>query len=46
VVKGISQKRVMPNRPLCHACEFIVGKGAKGIVLVSLGGAGTFMKCQ
>jgi hypothetical protein len=36
----------MPGHPFCQAREWIVGKGAKGIVLVSLGGAGIFMKCQ
>ncbi len=36
----------MPGQPFCQAREWIVGKGAKGIVLVSLGGSGIYMKCQ
>jgi len=36
----------LPNRPYCQAQEWIVGRGAKGMVLVSLGGSGIFMKCQ
>jgi hypothetical protein len=36
----------LPNRPFCQAQEWIVGRSAKGMVLVSLGGSGIFMKCQ
>ena len=36
----------LPNRPYCQAQEWIVGRDAKGMVLVSLGGSGIFMKCQ
>ena len=36
----------LPNRPYCQAQEWIVGRGAKGMVVVSLGGSGIFMKCQ
>jgi hypothetical protein len=36
----------LPNRPFCQASEWIVGRGAKGMVVVSLGGSGIFMKCQ
>jgi hypothetical protein len=36
----------LPNRPYCQAQEWIVGRGATGMVLVSLGGSGIFMKCQ
>jgi hypothetical protein len=36
----------VPNRPYCQAQEWIVGRGAKGMVLVSLGGSGIFIKCQ
>jgi APA family basic amino acid/polyamine antiporter len=35
-----------PGQPFCQAREWIVGKGARGIVLVSLGGSGIYMKCQ
>ena len=36
----------MPNRPYCQAREWIVGRGAKGLVAVSTSSQGTFMKCQ
>ena len=36
----------LPNQPFCQASEWIVGRGAKGMVVVSLGGSGIFMKCQ
>ena len=36
----------LPNRPFCQASEWIVGRGPKGMVVVSLGGSGIFMKCQ
>jgi len=36
----------LPNRPYCQASEWIVGRGANGMVIVSLGGSGIFMKCQ
>ncbi len=36
----------LPNRPFCQATEWIVGRGAKGLVVVSLGGSGIFMKCS
>ena len=35
----------MPNRPYCQAREWIVGRGAKGLVAVSTSSQGTFMKC-
>jgi hypothetical protein len=35
-----------PNQPLCQASEWIVGRGPKGMVVVSLGGSGIFMSCQ
>ena len=36
----------LPNRPYCQASEWIVGRSAKGMVVVSLGGSGIFMRCQ
>lgn len=36
----------MPNRPFCQAREWIVGRGAKGLVAVTTSSQGTFMKCQ
>jgi hypothetical protein len=36
----------LPNRPYCQASEWIVGRGAKGMVIASLGGSGIFMKCS
>ena len=36
----------LPNRPFCQASEWIVGRGARGMVVVSLGGSGIFMRCQ
>jgi hypothetical protein len=36
----------LPNQPFCQASEWIVGRGAKGMVVVSLGGSGIFVKCQ
>ncbi len=36
----------MPNRPFCQAREWIVGQGAKGLVVVSTSSQGTFMSCQ
>lgn len=36
----------MPGQPFCQSREWVVGRGAKGIVLVSLGGSGIFMNCQ
>ena len=36
----------MPNRPYCQAREWIVGRGAKGLVAVSTSSQGTFVKCQ
>jgi hypothetical protein len=36
----------LPNQPFCQASEWIVGRGAKGFVVASLGGSGIFMKCQ
>jgi hypothetical protein len=36
----------LPTQPFCQASEWIVGRGAKGMVVVSLGGSGIFMKCQ
>jgi hypothetical protein len=35
-----------PNQPLCQASEWIVGRGPKGMVVVSLGGSGIFMSCE
>lgn len=35
-----------PDQPFCQASEWIVGRSAKGMVVVSLGGSGIFMKCQ
>jgi len=34
-----------PNRPFCQASEWIVGKGGKGMVVVTLGGSGIFVRC-
>jgi hypothetical protein len=34
------------GQPFCQASEWIVGRSAKGMVVVSLGGSGIFMKCQ
>jgi hypothetical protein len=36
----------LPNQPFCQASEWVVGRGARGMVVVSLGGSGIFMKCQ
>jgi len=36
----------MPGQPFCQSREWVVGRGAKGIVLVSLGGSGIYMKCE
>lgn len=36
----------MPGRPYCQAREWIVGRGAKGLVAVSTSSQGTFMKCE
>ncbi len=36
----------VPSQTFCQAREWIVGRGAKGMVVVSLGGSGIFMKCQ
>ena len=36
----------MPNRPFCQAREWVVGRGAKGLVAVSTSSQGTFMSCQ
>jgi len=35
-----------PNQPFCQASEWVVGRGAKGMVVVSLGGGGIFVKCS
>lgn len=35
----------MPNQPFCQAREWIVGRKNGGLVIVSLGGSGIFMKC-
>jgi hypothetical protein len=35
-----------PDQPFCQASEWIVGRSGKGMVVVSLGGSGIFMKCQ
>ncbi|MEQ1641870.1 MAG: hypothetical protein ABL959_00330 [Pyrinomonadaceae bacterium] len=36
----------MPNRPYCQTREWIVGRGARGLVMVTTSSQGTFMKCQ
>ncbi len=35
----------MLNRPYCQAREWVVGRGARGLVAVSTGSEGTFMQC-
>ncbi|MGD9561351.1 MAG: hypothetical protein AB7F88_03485 [Pyrinomonadaceae bacterium] len=35
----------IPNRPLCQTQDWVVGRGAKGLVAVAVGGSGTFMRC-
>lgn len=36
----------IPGRPLCQAQDWVVGRSAKGMVAVAVGGSGTFMKCE
>jgi len=36
----------IPGRPLCQAQDWVVGRSAKGLVAVAVGGSGTFMSCQ
>ncbi|CAN5369553.1 hypothetical protein BH10ACI2_BH10ACI2_19340 [soil metagenome] len=36
----------IPGRPLCQMQEWVVGRGAKGLVAAGIGGSGTFMKCD
>jgi hypothetical protein len=36
----------IPNRPLCQTQDWVVGRGAKGLVAVAVGGSGTFMRCE
>ena len=43
--RGVALVKIQ-NQPFCQAREWIVGRGGSGIVLVSLGGSGIFMKCE
>jgi hypothetical protein len=36
----------IPGRPLCQAQEWVVGRSAKGLGAVAVGGSGTFMRCE
>lgn len=36
----------IPGRPLCQMQDWVVGRSAKGMVAVAVGGSGTFMKCE
>ena len=36
----------IPGRPLCQMQDFVVGRGAKGVVPAGVGGSGTFMRCD
>jgi hypothetical protein len=36
----------IPGRPLCQAQDWVVGRSAKGLVAVAVGGSGTFMRCE
>lgn len=36
----------IPGRPLCQTQDWVVGRGAKGLVAVAVGGSGTFMRCE
>lgn len=36
----------LPNRPLCQMQDWVVGRNAKGLVAVAVGGSGTFMRCE
>jgi hypothetical protein len=36
----------IPGRPLCQTQDWVVGRSAKGLVPVAVGGSGTFMSCQ
>lgn len=36
----------VPGRPFCQEQDWVVGRGAKGIVPAGIGGSGTFMRCE
>ncbi len=36
----------IPGRPFCQLQDWVVGRGASGIVPAGIGGSGTFMKCD
>jgi hypothetical protein len=36
----------IPGRPLCQAQDWVVGRSAKGLVAVAVGGSGTFVRCE
>jgi hypothetical protein len=36
----------IPGRPLCQTQDWVVGRSAKGLVAVAVGGSGTFMRCE
>lgn len=36
----------IPGRPLCQMQDWVVGRGASGLVPVAVGGSGTFMRCE
>ncbi len=36
----------IPGRPFCQMQDFVVGRGAKGVVPAGVGGSGTFMRCD
>lgn len=36
----------VPGRPFCQEQDWVVGRGAKGIVPAGIGGSGTFMRCD
>lgn len=36
----------LPGRPLCQTQDWVVGRGAQGMVAVAVGGSGTFMRCE
>lgn len=36
----------IPGRPLCQMHDWVVGRGASGIVPAGVGGSGVFMRCE
>lgn len=36
----------IPGRPMCQTQDWVVGRSAKGLVAVAVGGSGVFMRCD